>query len=235
MAFTPPNVFVPGTVVNSAEVQGNSDALRVYLHGGVIGADLLASRWADTRHVQSPQVDAYLGLQHGVTGWQGGQDSGGPLVRASFTTSYMTGGKYGAIEWIPVPQTALRLSIRRPMQVMFHYRWELIAGPDNAPNDAPRIPNDDERLVTVTPYVGSLDFPAVASAQDTVNNHRGWGGSSTFSPSAPYNIVGWGAKSGTILRSYNGVGTTTFGLASYSEVDRVAFLNWAVVVEGWYL
>ena len=235
MAYTPPNTFLPGTVVNSVEVQGNSDALRVYLHDGIVAGDLLAARWADTRHIQSPQVDPYLGLQHGVTGWQGGQDSGGPLVRATFTTSYMTGGKYGSAEWIPVPQTALRVSIRRPMQLLYHYRWELIAGPDNAPNDAPRIPDQDERLVAVAPYIGSVQFPAVASAQDTVNNHRGWGASSTFSPENPYNIVGWGSKTGTILQSFNGIGTGTFGLCSYSEVDRVAFLNWQVAVEGYYL
>lgn len=235
MAYTPPNTFLPNTVVNSVEVQGNSDALRVYLHDGIQAADLRATRWADTRHVQSPSVTPYTGLQHGVTGWQGGQDSGGPLVRASFTTSYMTGGKYGSVEWIPVPQTALRVSVRRPMTLFYHYRWELIAGPDNAPNDAPRIPDQDERLVTVAPYVGSLDFPATASAQDTVNNHRGWGGSSTFSPANTYNIVGWGGKTGTILQAFNGVGTGTFGLCSYSEVDRVAFLSWSVCVEGYYL
>lgn len=235
MAYTPPNTFAPNTVVNSLEVQGNSDALRVYLHDGIVAADLRASRWADTRHVQSPVVDSYLGLQHGVTGWQGGQDSGGPLVRASFSTSYMTGGKYGSIEWIPVPQTAIRLSVRRPMQVLFHYRWELIAGPDNAPNDAPRIPDQDERLVTVAPYVGNILLPSLASAQDTVNNHRGWGGGSTFSPANPYNIVGWGSHTGTILQTYNSVGTVAYGLCSYSEVDRVAFLNWSVQIEGYYL
>lgn len=235
MAYTPPNTFAPNTVINSLEVQGNSDALRVYLHDGIVAADLRASRWADTRHVQSPVVDSYLGLQHGVTGWQGGQDSGGPLVRASFSTSYMTGGKYGSIEWVAVPQTAIRLSVRRPMQVLFHYRWELIAGPDNAPNDAPRIPDQDERLVTVAPYVGNILLPSLASAQDTVNNHRGWGGGSTFSPANPYNIVGWGSHTGTILQTYNSVGTTAFGLCSYSEVDRVAFLNWSVQIEGYYL
>ena len=235
MAYTPPNTFAPNTVINSLEVQGNSDALRVYLHDGIVAADLRASRWADTRHVQSPVVDSYLGLQHGVTGWQGGQDSGGPLVRASFSTSYMTGGKYGSIEWIPVPQTAIRLSVRRPMQILFHYRYELIAGPDNAPNDAPRIPDQDERLVTVAPYVGNILLPSLASAQDTVNNHRGWGGGSTFSPANPYNIVGWGSHTGTILQTYNSVGTTAFGLCSYSEVDRVAFLNWSVQIEGYYL
>lgn len=234
MAYSPPFAFVPGTVVNALEVQGNSDALRVYLHDGVTGADLLASRWADTRHVQSPVVDPYLGLQHGVTGWQGGQDSGGPLVRASFSTSYMTGGKYGAVQWIPIPQTALQISVRRPCNIFYHYRIELIAGPDTAPNIPGRIPDEEDRLVTVAPYFGSPSFPLVAGAQDTVNNSDGFA-LGTPSPERPYNIVGWGQKAGTLYRLFNGVGTATFGLCSYSQIDRVAFVNWSVQLEAYYL
>ncbi len=235
MAYTPPNTFTPGTVINSLQMQENSDDLRVYLHSGIISTDLKASRWVDTRHIQSPIVDPYLATQHGVTGWQGGQNSGGPLVRATFTTSYMTGGKYGAVDWIPVPQTALRISARRACHLIFHYNWELVAGPDNAPNVSPRIPDIDQRLVTIAPYIGSTLGVKTSAAQDTINNHNGWGGSSTKSPENPYNIVGWGCKSGTHLQYVSGPSNVTFGLCSYSEVDRVSIINWTVSIEAYYL
>ena len=233
MAYTPPNTFLTGTVIDSAAVQGNSDALRVYLHDGVVTADLRASRWADTRHVQSPVVDPYLGLQHGVTGHQGGQSSGAPLTRATLTTSYMTGGKFGAVQWIPVPGTAVRISVRRACTALFHFRCELIAGPDDSPNVPGRIPNRTSRLVTVAPYFGSIQSPLTSQAQDTLNNHLGWD-SASRGPDAPYNIVGWGSKTGTFMQTFNGPGEFVFGVASFSQIDRVAFLDWAFSVETFY-
>lgn len=233
MAFAPPNVFATATVIDSATVQGNSDALRVYLHDGVVSGDLLNARWADTRHVQSPVVDAYLGMQHGVTGHQGGQSSGAPLTRATHTSSYMTGGKYGAIEWIPIPGSAVVISVRRACTALFHFRCELIAGPDDAPNIAGRIPDVDLRLVTIAPYFGTLQSPRTSQAQDTINNHRGWYAANR-SPNTVYNLVGYGCKTGTFMQAINAPGELTFGMASFSQIDRSAFLSWAFSIETFY-
>ena len=94
MAFVKPTTFTGGTQLTAADVQGNTDALRVYLHEGVAGADLLAAKWADRRHLQQPGYDPIRGLQHGMTGWQGGQWSGGSSVRVTFSTSALTGRRY---------------------------------------------------------------------------------------------------------------------------------------------
>jgi hypothetical protein len=91
MAYTPPNTFAPGTTLTAANLEGNSEALRVYLHGAIPSGDVENTRWIDTRHIQPPLVEAYSGLQHGVSGHQGGQWSGGSIARLTFVTKYLTG------------------------------------------------------------------------------------------------------------------------------------------------
>ena len=76
MSFTPPTTFADGTVLTSANLEGNFEALRVYLHGGIVAGDVEAAKWIDTRHVQPPLFEPFSGLQHGVSGHQGGQWGG---------------------------------------------------------------------------------------------------------------------------------------------------------------
>ena len=45
MAFTPPNTFVDGSIVTAADMQGNDQALRVYLHRGIVAGDFEATKW----------------------------------------------------------------------------------------------------------------------------------------------------------------------------------------------
>ena len=76
MSFSPPNTFVDGTVCTSADLEGNYQSLRVYLHKGIVPGDVEAAQWIDTRHIQPPSVEPYSGVQHGVSGHQGGNDLG---------------------------------------------------------------------------------------------------------------------------------------------------------------
>ncbi len=71
MAYTPPNSFTNNTPFVASAVKANDDALKIYLHEGIVGADLLNSAWVETRHVQAPVIDAFSGVQHGITGYQG--------------------------------------------------------------------------------------------------------------------------------------------------------------------
>ena len=43
MAYTPPTTFADGTTLTAANLEGNSEALRVYLHQGIIAGDFEAS------------------------------------------------------------------------------------------------------------------------------------------------------------------------------------------------
>ena len=72
MSFSPPNTFADGTVCTSAALEGNYQALRVYLHGGIVSGDVEAAQWIDTRHIQPPSYEPYSAVQHGVSGHQGG-------------------------------------------------------------------------------------------------------------------------------------------------------------------
>ena len=76
MAYSAPNTFVNATPLTAADVEGNNEALRLYLHQ-VNAADLEASKWVDTRHIQPPDYLPYAGVIHGCTGYQGGQWGGG--------------------------------------------------------------------------------------------------------------------------------------------------------------
>ena len=158
MAYTKPNTFADGTTLLAAEVQGNVDALRVYLHNNVVQADLLASKWVDTRHVQPPSFDALTGLQHGVTGYQGGQWSGA-LVNLQFVTSYLNGaGRNSSLgEWARVPNTSFELDLRRNATVLLHWSVEMEGGPDDIAQVSGRTPAIADRYAFVAPYIGTLD------------------------------------------------------------------------------
>lgn len=241
MAYTAPNTFAPGTICNSTDIQGNFDALKVYLHEGVVTSDLQnSSKWVNTQHVQSPHYSAYEGLQHGVTGYQGGQSSGGPLVRATFTSSFLSGAKSGSKDWIPVPQAALRIKSRAPGTMVFHYSFELAAGPDDGYSTSAGLPAPDDRVAFVAPYFsgyssiqGQTNLPAFTHGSlPTVNNSEGWYAPNK-SPFVPYERVGWGTRCGTYMVEPS-VGDYVVGLCSFSEVDRVVIINWSVAIEYYY-
>jgi hypothetical protein len=233
MAYTKPNTFVQGTTLTSADVQGNTDALRIYLHEGVVGGDLLASKWADGRHIQQPQFDPIRGLQHGVTGWQGGQWSGGSTVRVTFSTSALTGRRYtGAQQWEHVPGTSFSLNIRGPATILFHWFVEVEAGPD----DGSRGPGTDERYVWFAPYIDNLTTPQQTAGAEVVNNYNGWEGgtSNAYGADQPYNYLGYGHQTGVYLDTATGPKSYTIGLATLSYIERVSVLNWGVAIEVTY-
>jgi hypothetical protein len=85
MPYSPPNTFT--TKLVASEFSGNSDALRVYLHEGIPTGDIAAADQFQTRHIVGPPLyDPTSGIQHGVTGHQGGLVSTSSLTRLTFTS-----------------------------------------------------------------------------------------------------------------------------------------------------
>jgi hypothetical protein len=233
MAYSKPNTFVNGTALTSADVQGNTDALRVYLHEGVLGSDLLAAQWADARHIQQPQFDPIRGLQHGVTGWQGGQWSGGSTVRVTFSTSALTGRRYtGAQNWEHVPGTSFELDIRAPATVVFHWFVEVEAGPD----DGSRGPGTDERYVWFAPYINNLTLVKPTSGAEVVSNYNGFEGGTgvVYGADQPYNYLGFGHQGGVYIDTVSNPQRYTIGLATLSYIERTSVLNWGIAIEVTY-
>lgn len=237
MSFSPPNTFSDGTVCTSAALEGNNQALRVYLHGGIVSGDVEAAQWIDTRHIQPPRYEPFSGVQHGVSGHQGGNDSG--LVRLTFCTKYLSGqGRTESQSFHLIPGTAITIDARRACTAVFHYWYELEAGPDESTAGG-QVATAEQRQAWVAPYVNDPDTAYTAyrgHAQEVANVQnivQMWAGS--LGPRFPYTVNGgYQSRDGVLIHSAIN-GRTTFGLASHSQIDRVAVVNWGVAIETFYL
>lgn len=237
MAFVAPNVFVANTTLTSAALEGNFEALRVYLHNGVVAGDIEASKWIQTRHLQPPELLPYQGLQHGLSGYQGGQSAGGVDIRLCFATKFLTGqGRTAANTFVALPNAAFQLDVRRAAKFLFHYWWEWETGPDDS--TAGYQVAQAERLVWLAPWIGTLPTAFTGyrdraqetrNAEDTLSTSFPAGALRTYTQSGGYD-----AKQGCIAHETT-AGVVTFGLATHSQVDRVGIVNWGVAVEGFYL
>lgn len=237
MAYTPPNTFSNGTTLTSADVEGNFDALRIYLHENIAAGDFEASTWIERRHIQPPTYQSYTGIQHGVSGHQGGQWAGSANIRLTFATKFLTGNGQPTVNTFHhIPNTSFTLDIRRAGTMLFHYWFEVEAGNDNS--TASYQVAEADRTVFVAPWIGSVDsaFSTYrARAQETRNqaypiaNAYPNGISETFVQGG-----GYGSKQGTLVASTS-LGRVSFGLAAHSRIDRVGVVNWGIAAEIFYL
>lgn len=244
MSYTPPNTFADGTICTSAALEGNAEALRVYLHRGIVPADVEVAKWIDTRHIQPPVYKPYAGVQHGVTGHQGGSNSG--MVRLTFCTKYLTGqGRSNSRAFEAIPGTAVTIDLRRSCTVAFHYWYELECGPDAS--TAGQQETADNRAVWVAPYFGE---PSTAYSSYRGHAQEGRTLSVAVVPGVttpwettpgrigaviPYPVGGaYQSRDGVLVKTSTS-GRVTFGLASHSQIDRVAVVNWGVAIESFYL
>jgi hypothetical protein len=237
MGYTPPVTFAASTVLTAADVQSCVDDLRIYLHKGISVSDLEAAQWVDTRHIQPPKQHPYHGLQHGVTGWQGGLGSPGEGARLTFATKYLTGGGLvdSNVEFLRVPNTSFKVEIRRAAKVLFHWWVEVEAGPDDSTYTSGRTFVVDDRLAFFAPYVSSTGGSDTRQAQEIQTHQEGWGSSYPIGASAPYTVcAGYGQRDGVFAVEV-GVGSVTVGLAAHSQIDRVGVVNWNVAIEIFYL
>ena len=239
MAYSPPNTFVAGNLLTASALKGNDDALKVYLHEGIVSADLRATAWVETRHVQAPVIDAFAGVQHGITGFPGSQWDGGALVRCQFGTGILTGKRYGATtkNWEIIPQTTFTLGLRKSATILFHWWMESANGPDNGQRSL-----GSDAYMWVSEYTSSgllagtgLKSVVPSYSQEAKNNHQGFSaaGNPPAGPAYPYTLLGWGNMSGTAL--YGASDTLTVGLVHLSTIDRSAVLNWGIAIEAYYL
>lgn len=239
MPFTP-SAFTPGTILTAADLQGNVDDLRVYLHQGVIAGDLDTGQWIENRHIQPPRIDPVRGLQHGVSGWQGGQTSDGPNARLSFMSSFFTGGGKDNVipdEWAPVPSASFTLRLRRESKVLLHWSAEIANGPDDLSTTSGYNYAEDDRYVFLAPYIGNLSTPQMPRAQET-RNALAFKAAAPYGTARPYVLGGYGNREGVYLYpsaqdDFASVGSVTIGLCYYARSDRAVIARWSVAVEAW--
>lgn len=237
MAYAP-TTFTAGTTLTSATLQGNDQALRLYLHRGIITSDLQSSApWIRTGHIQPPTIEPWQGLQHGVSGHMASQWGGGESVRLAFCTSYLSGGGLdGAVDWHTIPNTGIQVQLRRAAKVLFHWWVEVEAGPDNVPYVAGRNTPIIERACYIAPYIGNTGFVVSEASQPQATDQQGFNGSPPpVGALYPYPVsAGYGQRDG-VWASEQAIGTLTIGLAAFSQIDRVAVVNWGFTLETWYL
>jgi hypothetical protein len=236
MAYSAPNTFVNATPLTAADVEGNNEALRLYLHQ-VNAADLEASKWVDTRHIQPPDYLPYAGVIHGCTGYQGGQWGGGAEIRLTFATKYLTGnGQPDATSFHYLPNSAFQLDIRRAGTLVFHYWLEWEAGQDAS--TAGYQVTQNSRAVWVAPWIQRLDTAYSAYreyAQETRNAEYGIASAYPIGTTETYvQGGGYGQKQGTLTYE-SALGRLAFGLGIHSQIDRVGVVNWGCAVEYFYL
>ena len=235
-----PTPFAASTTLTAADIQGNTDDLRVYLHEGIVAGDLDAGQWVETRHIQPPRIDPIRGVQHGVSGWQGGQTGDGPNARLSFLSSFFTGGgKDGVVpdEWAPVPNASFTLRLRRASKVLLHWSVEIANGPDALAHTSGYNYAEEDRYVYVAPYVGNLSTPQMDRAQE-VRNALAFRGSAPYGTARPYVLGGYGQRDGVYLYpgpqdSFASVGAVTVGLCYHARSDRAVLARWSVAIEAW--
>jgi len=252
MSYTPPTTFVNGAILTASDLEDNFAALREYLHQGIAVGDMAAVQWVDSRHIQPAHYDAFTGVQHGVSGHQGVQWSGGDIVNLTFITKYLTGQgavtstlSHSGVSWHLVPNTSYELDIRRPARCIYHWHAEIEVGPDNSPSGN-QVAMED-RHIWVAPFrrktsdlnsdVSRYDLQ-MGSQDDDVN---AWATPSDTvpidTPKEPYTTTArYAQRSGVLVYDTgSSVGTQTFGLCAYSLVDRAAVINWSAAIEVYYL
>lgn len=237
MAYTKPNTFTGGQTLDAADLKGNDDALKVYLHEGVAAGDLLTTPWIETRHIQPPVVDAISSVQHGVTGFQGSQWDGGALVRCQFGTGFLTGKRYDANlgNIAVIPQTTFGLELRKPATIIFHWWMESENGPDTGTRSATQ---DAYLYVTEYNSSGLLAGTGIKSTtsqymSESVNNWKGWQVNPPAGPLEPYVMQGYGNSAG--VKVFTASSAIAVGLCHITNIDRCAIFNWGVAIEVYYL
>tara|TARA_R110000796_G_scaffold145845_2_gene262439 strand:- start:1864 stop:2631 length:768 start_codon:yes stop_codon:yes gene_type:complete len=239
MSFAPPTTFSDGTILTAANLRGNEEALKIYLHRGIVAGDFESAKWIDTRHIQPPYKEPFSGVQHGVSGHQGGQWAGGAEIRLQFATKYLSGqGRQDSDAVHAFPQTSFEIDIRRDARILYHYWWEAEVGNDSS--TATYQVAEAERRMTIIPFIaGGLDNAIGffnSRAIDGRNSAYGVGVSYPIGTAETYpQGGGYHAKQGTIALDYASVGSTQAGLAIHSTVDRCGLVNWGCIIEAYYL
>jgi len=238
MAYTPPNTFVTNTTLVAADVQENVDDLRIYLHEDIIAGDLASAKIVNTRHIQPPYLIPYTNLLHGVSGYQGGQQSPGMLTRITFCTKFLCGnGMLDVLpsDWQIVPSTSFKINIRKACTVVFHWWCDIYGGPDTS--TGANTFTQDTRFYYITPFVSSVGFPQKPIGQWGRNATTGFNTTlPAGSAEIPYTVnAGYHQRAGTFMNTTTAGTEYTIGLCTYSAIDRVAVFNWSIALEVFYL
>ena len=213
MAFSPPTTHADGDTLEAADVQGNLDAIRLYL-SQVPSSAVLASPWVDTKHVVRGEYDPVTNQARMASGIYGGISV---LNGADFTygTVYDT-LRLGTTVWEVMPGTGMTLEVRRPVSVMINW-WMSAMSSDNFSAGAP-----GETQIRL--YIGNKSLrygePVMLTEEDSTMNER----------RKAYRQV----PGGFYVQDFT-VGTYKLGLCAQSTTSKAFGFAWGVTAEAFAL
>jgi len=119
MAYTAPNSFTAGTVIEAEKMQENVDALKKYINGGSNILDIsLSTEWANTKHFMKGlynPIDNSYEMTNGF--YKGPALSDMPAWHPGYGGKFL--GDLGVVIPEPIPGTAITFYLDHPADVVY--------------------------------------------------------------------------------------------------------------------
>lgn len=231
MAYSPPNVFVNGSVAQAADLQENLDAVRDYGNGGVVAGDLrTSSPWLAQQHFVRPRFDPVRDLWRGVTGFVSHTQRPLEVGRYTYVQRATSTREGSAGDWTWLPGTAKELVIPRAMRAcLLQYSFGGVCVTDStvATGTTYGFPGVDVRAF-VAPLGQTGPSLTNASTEHLLQVEDARSAAEVSSA-----ITRRGHHSGFILLENLAAQTLVMGLAGRGTLPKGRIWRWSVTVEGW--
>lgn len=221
MAYTPPATLVLGSPALASEVQANLDALRTYVCGGAVPADLRVSAWVERKHLVRPAYQPQVNRLELISGVSAGFHRSASTRLPTYVTIANSDKLQSGDETLvaPVPLTTLDFVMERAGDVRFSF-W---AQPVVTDQDMPAA-GQGEAWAEVVLNDG-------ASGETRYASSRSWSTEEMVAPAPGTDRQPW--QCFAIVRNL-GPGAHHIGIQGGATTLRGAILAWGVTLQAWY-
>jgi hypothetical protein len=222
MAFTPPATFVLGNPALASEVQANLDALRNYVCGGAVPADLRTTpKWVERKHLVRgtylPQPNR-LELISGVSaGFHRSASTRLPTYATIANSDKLQSGSETLVA--PVPLTTIDFVMERAGDVRFSFWGQPVVSDQDMPAAA-----QGSAWAEVVLNDGATGEVRYASSRSWTFEERRVTAEAT--DRQPWQCL-------AIIRNL-AAGTHNIGLQGGATALRCAMLAWGCTLQAWY-
>jgi len=174
MAYTPTKTWASGSSLNATDLQDNLDGIKKY-NQKIVGADLKATKWVDTKHVMPGVINAKTNVTSNCSGVYGGQQHSWQVLNYTFLTRWNSTRSAATIRNIIIPETSFTLDLGRPATLFYQF-WAQAQSKDDGYTDGlsyffatadggVTVPNGTQKMTeqsqaAVVTGVGSIDVGA---------------------------------------------------------------------------
>lgn len=235
MAFTPVKTWLSGDVILSADMQGNTDGVRRYIHKLRSGDFQIGSTWIDTPNLMKGTYEPTPNRSHLLSGVFCGVVNNARNGEFTYSTIYNTNSTSDYYAY--VPRASMTLEVRKASTIFFQY-WCTAIGRDNT--------NATQGVATIGLYKKGLNADGISdvargsvsrsieemaiNTDYTIEDGGGIGDTASL-PSQLYRYH----QAGTAIVDVPEVGEYSIGLCAYSGSSKFQFASWGLSVEAFYL